>query len=325
MAKMKMSIVKKGMRIQGLLVLITILLFVLPAFSFQEEICGVVSGQVIDKNTGEGIESAWVHIKASLPGSHQSITDKQGEFVFNGVRPGTIYITINPPFPYAIPSIEKKDEAFRLERGKNLHIIKRVEIGGTIAGRVYDVATGLPFDKKDIYYLEVFGYSNFPSLIEKNGNYSISCLKPGEYDNLFVSVKGFASKVKNDIEVRSGEVTRVDFLFDSSKKGKISGKVVCLHDGSPLLNVAVWFSNGGFYYSKTPTNEDGVFVLHDVEPGEYKLSVTGEKEIDDDIEYINYETKVYEKNVLVLTGSAPYVEIKVDCSFDYSKIGWEVR
>jgi len=270
---------------------------------------GTVSGKVIDKETKKGIPNVSVNIFHDQYGNSCE-TDKDGKFVFFDITPGEITLSFLPPPPYAMPFINEMKEYFKLENGKNLCILKKLEYGGTLIGKVYDKNTNTPLN-----ILDVWIYQHPPTTlkIKDNGEFQIDQIKPGNHI-LKLCVQGFGPKEKNDIEIQSKEVKRIEFTFDSTASTKISGNISCINDSFLFSNKKVnLFLKMNDIYSYCYTNSNGYYTFNDVKPGEYDLIVTGVKEINNKPEQIKYI-----KSIRIFNTNMAIVNLEVDCSLNYS-------
>ncbi len=293
-----------------------IALLTLPAFSFQEEICGVVSGQVVDKVTGNGVSGVVISVNSGA-GRHEAISDENGEFIINEVTRGRLSVSFLPPEPYAIGALHELSEKFKFEKGQNLHIIKRLSCGGTIAGRIFNVRSGQGIREEDIYHLRVMDQLVHTFELDADGNYKLSQLKPGVHDKVIVSVKGFGIREFKNVEVRPNETTTVDIPFDPLAPAKVVGTVICKESGKALEAVFVDLYGLGYgFASHAYTNTQGVFEFHDVKQGDYEIMINGKKMTGSSEDVI----KTQEISVSQELSYEVFFEVK-ECGLDYTDSG----
>lgn len=268
-----------------------------------------VSGKVIDKETGKGIPCVSINISYGEYGDLTE-TNINGEFVFLEAEPGEISITFIPPPPYALPFINEMEDRFVLEKGKNLYIIKKMVYGGVIRVRAYDKNTnnGLEIDNAWVYK-----HPPITDEICKNGEYQIEQIMPGHH-TLKIRVPGFGPRKIENIEIKSKELTKIDFPFDSQSSTKIVGKIICENENYTFSNLEVTlFSTVDDLYSNTFTDQIGDYTFYDVEPGEYKILVAGVKEDSDGPKPIQFN-----KIIRVFHGYKSIANLIVDCTLNYS-------
>jgi len=271
-----------------------------------------VTGKVIDEFTGKGIKG--VNVRISFQGGSRTVlTDSNGEFRSTDVEPGKLGITYMPPPPYAMPTLDKRYDHIMLERGKNLHIIKKLEYGGTIEGRVYEKNSNTPLRIDKIYLPK-----HFLSDMEKkdDGEYRIDQIKPGKY-TLRAAIRGVGIRQINDLEIRSNDTLRLDFPIDSNALTKVVGKVTCQETGEPKEDTeVVLFLNSEQTFTYAHTNEHGEYEFLDVLPGLYSVYVRGIYKEKDPNKIITIE-----KEIMVMQDKTSFVNLTVDCSLEFLKLG----
>ena len=294
--------------------LIVFLIFILMKIPLYSEMYSTVTGEVIDEVTGKGIAGVTVIIDFR-DGSRTLGTDSNGEFISTEIEPGKLKIVYLPPPPYALPPVNKKYDIVMLERGKNLHIVKKLEYGGTIEGRVYEKNSNEPL-KIDMIWLQ----RQFAFALKKksNGEYRIDQIKPGKH-TIYVNVVGVGVREINELEIHPNETIRLDFPFDSNALTKVVGKVTCKETGVPFINMEiVLFSNSNQLFSYSYTNENGEYSFIDVLPGEYRIVVRGVNREKDPNNLI-----IYEKKIIVMKDKKAVGNFIVDCSLEYVNLKGE--
>ncbi len=267
-----------------------------------------VSGKVIDEETQKGIPGVAVNIFYGQYGD-QCETNQNGEFSFYEVDPGDISVAFIPPPPYALPFVDEMKMNYKVLYGKNLHIFKKLGYGGTIVGRVFDRNTN-----KSLTISDVWVFRHIPTTVKTNdnGEFRIDQLKPGSHI-LKLIVPGFGPREIKDIKIQSKEIKRIDFPFDSTSSTKITGKITCETGPGSFSNKEVdLFPTSGDLNSHTYTDIDGDYAFNDIEPGEYKIVVAGVKEGE------KPEQIKFMKTIWVFEGKTFIINIKVDCSLNYS-------
>jgi hypothetical protein len=292
--------------------LVLFLVFLFGKTPLHSELTGTVKGQVLDKETLKGIAGVIVKI-SSAKESWTLETDENGEFLLTEVEPGELEIVFLPPPPYALPLLKRSEfHSVILARGKNLNIVKKLDYGGTIIGRVYEKSTNA------LLKVEVVSvYWHLPSSINigNDGEFRIERLRPGVHTLAFYT-NGFGMREIKNIKIENKETKRMDFSLDSKAPTKVIGKVICKTNREPVGTVQVTLLNEDrSLYSETYTNEDGYYSFKDLIPGEYIISIIGLKP-----NGMPNETVEYEKTFSVESYKTAVVSLKVDCSLEFDFI-----
>lgn len=283
-------------------------IFGIPLFTIKS----TVSGKVIEEETGNGIPGVTINI---FYGESRDIcvTDKKGEFIIFEVETGELSIAFVPPPPYAMPLMSERFDYFTLKTGKNLHIIKKIEYGGIIRGKVYDKNSIVPLIIENLW---IFNHIPETVKINDNGEYKIEQIKPGNH-TLKLCVIGYGPREVKNIEINKRETITIDFPYDSQSSTKIIGKIDCEQLNNSYGNLRVnLYSEINNLYSKTYTNNNGDFNFKDLIPGEYLILVAGVNKIDSSPNLIQFK-----KLLKLIKGKTSFVKLKVDCSLDYLVFG----
>ncbi len=186
---------KKGFLILLVLVLGTgAITFFIPK-NLDATIYGSISGKVIDEVTNQGIKG--VKIGLWCPNRRhmcaETITDKNGNFRFDMLKPGNYKLKIYPEPPYAYK--DKFDE-INLEKGEIIvNFIKVLNYGGAIAGTVYDGDGITPLEG-----MRVSAYSGISwatSWTDNQGHYRIEKLLPDNNYKVEIEQDGYINKIIN--------------------------------------------------------------------------------------------------------------------------------
>ncbi len=315
MAKMRMPALKAGKEIHGLLLVLLLVLFVLPVTAQQPDISSFITGKVVDKTTGDGIEKVFVRFRHG-GGTVYTETDKDGKFKFSKVHPGEVEIQYAPRPPYPIPLTNKPWDKFSVKKGKNLYIHKELECGAILYGKVLKKNTG---ELLELEALAIEYHIPFAVEVYNEGEFQVTQLEPGLH-TLFFFVSGYGFREIHDVEIKAGENKEMNFYLDPDAATKVMGRISCLETGEPLKNARFFLTgiekNG--FQTFSYTNERGEFVINDVEEGDYLLFISG---ISPDLPQTGESVFSVEERIIVRNGESVRKDLKVDCNLNFLRKG----
>lgn len=280
----------------------------------------IIQGRVInDLGNNPGLLSfapgGIANVAVVLDSTTVQRTDLEGNFQFNFIAPGEHQVRIETG---SIPpglTVDQPVVSLSLQGGQTGQVYFRVGNFGGIGGRVdaRDASGGLlPLQNVQI---RVDGGAY--SVTDQQGNYGFGRLAPGEHTITVIenSIPAFANFPKSEltqkVSVSNGKVTTVN--FDAEPLGSISGKV--LYDVSLIREYKGGVNNA--YVVAEPgdhaaiANDDGSFILDDLPPDTYTLSI--------DPETVPDQTGQISPNVVVVLGAQ---EHKKDVLF---LVGHEIK
>ena len=317
----------------------------------EEKKYGSISGTVTDQDSGIGIPDVIVEISGYtiISGSiHIDIkTDQKGKFSQNMLEPGEYSIRFSPKHPYCF---ENEWQRINVEIGKNTVINKKLELGGSISGKVFCKSESIkPFkgvrvligsgrirkvlitedDDIDVknYYSKTRGEFD---VTKADGSYFVGRLCP--FENYYISadcnIPGHADRILTGITVKKGEETKVDdIVFDLNDITGIKGFVFSSLDGKTIDDAKIIFGiikknpiTGGIVdMGETRTNSRGYFHMKNLEPGKYLLIVSPPAPPKRDkstgkpyYTMAEYPGLLIEKEVVVKKDQMQRVDIKLD-------------
>jgi hypothetical protein len=218
------------------------------------------------------------------------------------LEPGKYNIRFNPNHPYCF---ENEWQKIYVEIGKNTVINKKLELGGSISGKVFCKSESIkPFkgvrvlivsgrirkvlitedDDIDVksYYSKTRGEFD---VTKADGSYFVGRLCP--FGNYYISadchIPGQAYRTLTGITVKKGEETKVeDIVFDLNDITGIEGYVLSSLDGKTIDGAKIIFGiiekkpiTGGIVdMGETRTDSHGYFHMKNLKPGEYWLTVS---------------------------------------------------
>ena len=256
------------------------------------------------------------------PGVETQSSDQDGRFKLDGLKPGR-YDLLATHRDWAASD----KTTLTLEEGRPIDDIRVVlNVGGAVTGIVYapdgEVAPGArvtltertdPTDEADVASRLIDAWSSGPqsqnATADGDGRYEVRGLKPGAYvatakpkrkggamGNFAIAFAGFGGESPDGapVTVEAGETATLDLSLPAT--GRLEGLV--MNGGAPLPNAGVKLSKKdshmpSFGGPNATTDDRGEFVIEDVEPGEYKLVLSGIQAalpIEEDVEVRPRET-----------------------------------
>lgn len=293
---------------------LAVFLGVFATFPVYSEIYSSVSGKTIDEETGVAVKDVEVGY-TTMNYSKLIKTDKNGEFKFEMVPSGNGGLVFFPPMPYACERGYKSSPVC-VEMGKNVYIIHKLKYAGILEVNCFDPTTNKPVAGVKIFIRKA-SLKIQEKIVEThsdiNGKITINRIDPGKYE-FTLEKEGFGMKVIKDVEIRAKEITTMRIPFNSQSPTRIIGKVKCLGTGNPLKDVLVGVCQNETTGSNSYSDENGNYIVLDLELGKYYVTVIGLKTVNGEIEDV-----FIEKVVEVISGQTLIVNFELDCSMDYQK------
>ena len=227
-----------------------------------------IEGTITDTTTGKPIKGAIVEIKNSSRGVgyYKTETDRSGYYKINDFIPYIRY-DIEITAPGYVSYIET---ASFTSVKNNLKLTKESIITGTVKDSSGNVMSDVEIKLK--------GYSEYTSIdqvkpsfnkTDSKGNYAIDKLKSGSYLVTF-SKAGFITESASLNQIREGESFKLQMVM--YKPAAISGNIKIQGIDSPAVNVNVT-AEGRYAYSNV-SFQDGSFLLEDIKPGTYTITLS---------------------------------------------------
>lgn len=220
------------------------------------------------------------NIAVVLDGTTVQRTDLSGNFQFNFVSPGPHQVRVeSSSLPHGL-TVDQPVIGLTLQGGQTGQVYFRVGNFGAIDGHVYGRDSSgalIPLSS-----VQVRVDSGAYSVTDPQGNYGFGRLSPGEHTVHIIenTVPAFATFSKaaltQKIVVQNGKISVVN--FDAQPLGSIAGYVLFNKSLYPRYKGGV----DNAYVVAEPgdhsaiTNEDGSFIVDDLPPGEYTVSVDPE-------------------------------------------------
>ncbi len=231
-----------------------------------------IEGTITDSGTGKPVKGAVVEIKNANRGVgyYKTKTDWKG------------YYRINDFIPYIKYDIEISADGYvsyietsSISSVKNdIKLTKESIISGNVKDSSGKAITDVEISLKTSYgYYEGENGNDSAKPVftrsDSKGNYSFKKLKAGPYLVTF-SRNGFITETASLSGIKAAENFRLQMVM--YRPATLSGKVEIKGLNSPAVNINVT-AEGRYSYSNV-TYRDGSFILEDVKPGNYSLTLS---------------------------------------------------
>jgi len=227
-----------------------------------------IEGTITDSATGKPVKGAVVEIKNSSRGVgyYKTETDRSGYYKINDFIPYIRYdIEITAP-----GYVSYTETASFTSVKNNLKLTKESIITGTVKDSSGNTMSDVEIKLKS--YSEYIGMDQVKPAFSKTdskGNYNIDKLKSGSYLVTF-SKAGYITESASLNQIREGESFKLQMVM--YRPAGVSGSIKIQGIDSPAANINVT-AQGRYTYSNVSFH-DGSFLLEDVKPGTYTITLS---------------------------------------------------
>jgi protocatechuate 3,4-dioxygenase beta subunit len=255
-----------------------------------------VSGKVIQKETGQGVQGVIVDIiNINTGDSYDCTTDINGNFVIKMVPQG-IYEISDVDIHMTCPEeliIDEIPETIMVTTGRNIYDLNiYLQKGATISGYVYEADGVTPVEGVDIASYPCIYLKNESVYTNEQGKYVIKGVGQGK-KLIRTSAAGFADE-SIELDVLPGSTYENKNFILGRGKLWVKGKITSSGDNQPIKNALVFFIyfNTDERYSAgwAKTDENGEYYITGLKnPGTFELSIGHEEYVIIDAELIQLE------------------------------------
>ncbi|MGM7702003.1 carboxypeptidase regulatory-like domain-containing protein [Pseudalkalibacillus sp. Hm43] len=228
---------------------------------------GTVQGQVTDQN-GNPISSALVEV-VNLAGLviDTTTTNASGDYIIDDLAPGDYKLRVSKA------AFTTEVLGFNLSAGETevLNVSLRPN-PGTLTGTVTDAASGNPIQNATVQVTNGLGVTVATTMTDASGDYTVPRLAPGSYTVTFIA-EGYGSQ-SIGAKIRSAETTTLNVEL-VKLVGAISGTVTD-NSGNTLSGATVEIFLNNILVASTTTDSNGTYVINNLIPGAYTVSVSKE-------------------------------------------------
>lgn len=239
-----------------------------------------VSGKVIDKKTGQGVENVLVVLfenQNDQPGTRRGFTqtNKDGNYMLRIVPPGEYLILAQPP-QNSNHAFDPSPIKVTVLRGKNvINLDFHLETAGGVSGTLYKADGVTPLENVAVTAISENGGMGFTTS-NSNGHYEIKNLKEGVYI-VGIFSEGTTSNARNDVNVLHGQITEgINIALNPRTNTSIHGLIKSKLSGEILKDAFIILSNER-QSGSTRTDSEGRYQISDLSEGSYNLMILKEK------------------------------------------------
>lgn len=213
---------------------------------------GIVEGTVVDKNSGDPLESALVYI-----GSISDYTDSEGKYQLKGVKKGTKLAYTQKDGYYGDISW------VNIEAGQTTtHDVQLSpkNTKGAVQGIVTDNNTGYALDDVQVSIGAIQSTTNILGYYQLNG------VEQG--DQTIVALKSGYNEYSGTVTVVADKYTWFDIKMTPQEQvGTVQGHLTNRYTGAAIKGATVWIPHS----YKTTTDEDGFYQFQGVSAGPHLI------------------------------------------------------
>lgn len=192
--------------------------------------------------------------------------DENGFYQFTGLPAGTYDVSFSTPSTLPVTATGVDVEVGEITGFIDLFSAA----GGSISGVVRDAHTNQPVPNVTVSILDEFDNPR-TTVTDANGAYTLAGITPGTV-SVGVTSSGLVSTPLTNISLVTGQVvTNANLTADFDVLGSITGTVTS--GGSFVSNAGVDIIQNGTIILSTTTTSLGIYLLQDVLPGTYTLSI----------------------------------------------------
>ena len=295
--------------------ILCLLVFGLCQFRLFPEISCRIQGEVLDKDTGLPIKGAWVNLfgcsnpifKDFCSSWAEQRTDSRGEFKFEELRAGQFFLVVvhrayrvyGPIYevreylgantrgeleeeiprgrsPHYLKS--KPERNFYLEEGQIKHFVIQLERAAELeitAKIKLPSGTNVYKDEVVVFIDDATSGEPLYGLSFRDGFFKSRCLPALGSFMLKYKTRGYALTPKTVINLKKGQLEKVEIIFDFTSGQIIHGfiKSKQLNCGLPGIQMTLYERKIGGCMIDTSTGRNGEFWFGGMKPGEYKLFI----------------------------------------------------
>lgn len=312
--------------------ILCLLVIGLCQFRLFPEISSRIEGEIVDKDTGLPIKGAWVNLFACNDpifidlcySESAQETDNKGKFKFEELRAGQYFLVVahrsytvyGPAYelkeylrggtrseleeeiPRGLPHTlfeNKPERNFILAEGEIKHFVIKLERAAEleITSKI-KLPSGIDVYKEEaiVIIYDQSGEESLYGISVNNGFFKSRCLPA--FGNVVFQYKtdGYALNQKAGINLRKGQLEKVEIIFDYTIGQTIHGFIKSKEHKFGLPGIHISFYKIGGVVLETSTGRDGEFWLGGMNPGEYKLVIFAPTGLITEVLTINQNDKI---------------------------------
>ncbi|GGU29446.1 MSCRAMM family protein [Nocardioides albus] len=238
-------------------------------FEVRQVIPQPISGTVRD-DAGAPVPGATVTLSRPDGTTATTTTDVDGGYLFDDNDTGTGYsVTLTVPDGYnggpdgtTRSDITVADDPVA---GQDFVVNQLASVSGTVTGG------GNGLGGVQVRLVPAGGGDPITTVTDGDGTYLLDGVPPGDYTAEIDAPEGYSGATSRPVAVAASDVTGVD--FDLTRPGAVAGQVTDASSGAPVAGVTVTVEGPDGPVAVT-TDDAGGYVVEDLPPGDYTITVT---------------------------------------------------
>lgn len=257
-------------------------------FDFGVILTGTLEGHVTNMKTGAGLPGVTVSLRRDGEDTEQAVTDAQGRYRFENVRPGAVLVQFATPDGFALEAAEETPAAISIGQRETTVVDARCIPEASVEGRLWmDDVDGSQWtaDKPPVAGLEVtlyrlgdgLEYEHIASTrTDDGGLFRFDKLLPGQYQLRYAPTNGMVFYNGNESKAFRLEMgDRAEYTAVAYRGASLSGSVwedtnsdgLRAFNEPPMPDVRVaLLQPSGSIYMETFTDASGSYRFDDVPP-----------------------------------------------------------
>jgi hypothetical protein len=238
-------------------------------FEARQVIPEPISGTVRD-DAGAPVPGATVTLTRPDGSTVSTTTGMDGSYLFDDNTRDTGYsVTLTVPTGYT----EGPDGTTRSDitvadgpvTDQDFVVNRLASVSGTVTGG------GNGLGGIQVRLVPADGGDPITTVTDGNGNYVLNGVPPGDYTAEIDAPEGYSGATTRPVTVASSDVNGVD--FDLTRPGTIAGQVTDASTGDPVAGATVTVDGPDGPVTAT-TDDAGTYIVEDLPPGDYIITVT---------------------------------------------------
>ncbi|MBC7276465.1 collagen binding domain-containing protein [Nocardioides sp.] len=238
-------------------------------FEVRQVIPQAISGTVRD-SVGAPVPGATVTLTRPDGTTATTTTSVDGSYLFDDNATGTGYsVNLTVPGGYtAGPDGTTRSDITITDSpvtDQDFVVNQLASVSGTVTGG------GDGLGGVQVRLVPAGGGDPITTVTDGDGNYLLDGVPPGDYTAEIDAPEGYSGATTRPVTVGASDVTGVD--FDLTRPGTIAGQVTDASSGDPVAGVTLTVDGPDGPVSVI-TNDAGAYLLEDLPPGDYTITVT---------------------------------------------------
>lgn len=238
-------------------------------FEVRQVIPQAIGGTVRD-DSGAPVPGATVALTRPDGTTATTTTASDGSYLFDDNLPGMGYsVTLTVPGGYTAGPDGTTRSDITVEDGpitdQDFVVSQLASVSGTVTGG------GSGLGGVQVRLVPAGGGDPITTVTDGNGDYALDGVPPGDYTAEIDAPEGYTGSTTRPVTVSTTDVSGVD--FDLTRPGTIAGRVTDASTGAPVAGVTITVE-GPDGPITARTDDAGAYIVEDLPPGDYAITVT---------------------------------------------------